>query len=155
MNVRLSSATRYRIANMFQSSRLCTMALLLIIGGCAGPMGTIHSDTPPPPPVTTFDGTYRGTIRNTGAADAAQGSSWCDTPGQPIITVVNGQFTYTVPHPNITTSLMTAFPATIAPDGSFYGEIITGSLSGRVDGTHIEGKIDGSACIYTFSGDRI
>jgi hypothetical protein len=135
-------------------SRLCTMVLLLMIGGCAGPMGTIHSDTPTTPPVTAFDGTYRDTIRSIGVAGAAEGSSWCDTPGQPIITVQNGQFTYTVPHPNVTTSLMTAFPATIAPDGSFYGEIITGSLSGRVDGTHIEGKIDGSACIYTFSGDR-
>ena len=36
---------------------------------------------------------------------------WCETPGQQIIV---GQFTYTVPHPNITTTLMTTFPATIA-----------------------------------------
>jgi hypothetical protein len=55
---------------MFQS-RLCPMVLLLMIGGCAAPMGTIHSDTPPPAAVTGFDRTYRGTIRNTGAADAA------------------------------------------------------------------------------------
>jgi hypothetical protein len=80
--------------------------------------------------------------------------TWCDTPGQPIITVENGQFIYTVPHPNISISLTTAFPATIAQDGSFYGEITTGSISGRVDGTHMEGRIDGSACIYDFTGDR-
>jgi hypothetical protein len=137
---------------MFQS-RLCTMVLLLMIGGCAGSIGTIHSGPPPPPPVTSFDGSYRNTIHSIHHL-SGQMDTWCDSPGQPIITVQNGQFTYTVPHPNVTTSLTTAFPATVAPDGSFYGEIITGSLSGRVDGTHIEGKIDGSACVYTFSGDR-
>jgi hypothetical protein len=69
--------------------------------------------------------------------------------------VENGQFTYTVPHPNVTTRLTTTFPATVAPDGSFHGEIITGSISGRVDSTQIEGKIDRSACFYALSGDRI
>ena len=149
-----AGATGYRIADMPQS-RLCTIVLLLMIGGCAGPMGTIHSN-PLPPPVTSFDGSYRATIRPARLSSSPQLNTWCETPGQPIITVENGQFTYTVPHPNITnTSLTTAFPAPVAPDGSFYGEIITGSISGRVNGTHLEGKIDGSACIYAFTGDRI
>ena len=140
---------------MFQS-RLCTMVLLLLpIDGCAGSMGTIHSDPPPPPPVTSFDGSYRSMIRPARLHPESQLDTWCETPGQPIITVENGQFTYTVPHPNVTTSITPSFSATIAPDGSFYGEIVTGTISGRVDGTHIEGKIDGSACVYAFSGDRV
>jgi hypothetical protein len=130
------------------------MGLLLMIGGCAGSMGTIHSDPPPPPPVTSFDGSYRSTIR-TIHTFAGQTNPWCDSPGQPIITVENGQFTYTVPHPNVTVGLDLRFPATIAQGGSFYGVIITGTISGRVNGTHMEGKIDGSACVYAFTGDRI
>ena len=129
------------------------MVLLLLIGGCAGPMGTIHSN-PPPLPVTSFDGSYRSTIQNSHPF-AGQMVTWCDTPGQPIITVENGQFTYTLPHPNVSVNLDLAFPATIAQDGSFYGEIVTGSISGRIDGAHMAGKIDGSACIYNFTGDRI
>ena len=148
----IRSATRYRIADMFQI-RLCTMVLLMMIGGCAGSLGTIHSN-PLPPPVTSFDGSYRSTIQTTHPFGGLM-NTWCDSPGQPVITVENGQFTYTVPHPNVTTSITASFSATIAPDGSFYGEIITGTISGRIDGTHMEGRIDGSACVYTFTGDRI
>jgi hypothetical protein len=133
--------------------RLGMTVLLLMIGGCAGSLGTIHSN-PPPPPVTTFDGSYRSTIHAI-RPFAGQMNTWCDSPGQPIITVENGQFTYTVPHPNLSVGLVTAFPATIAGDGSFHGEITTGTISGRIDGTHMDGKIDGSACIYAFVGDRI
>ncbi|HEY2616375.1 MAG TPA: hypothetical protein VGI78_03455 [Acetobacteraceae bacterium] len=129
------------------------MIVLLMIGGCAGSLGTIHNN-PSPPPVTSFDGSYRSTIRST-RPFAGQMNTWCDSPGQPIITVENGQFTYTVPHPNLSVGLVTAFPATIAQDGSFHGEITTGTISGRIDGTHMDGRIDGSACIYAFTGDRI
>jgi hypothetical protein len=121
---------------MFQS-RLCTMVLLLMIGGCAGSMGTIHT-VPPPPPVTSFDCSYRSTIHSARLSSAPQLlDTWCQTPGQPIITVENGQFTYTVRHPNISVTLDLTFPATMTQDGSFYGEIITGSISGRIDGTRI------------------
>jgi hypothetical protein len=30
-----------------------------------------------------------------------EGYSWCQTPGQPIITVTNGQFIYVMPHPDL------------------------------------------------------
>jgi hypothetical protein len=72
-----------------------------------------------------------------------------------MITVANGQFNYAVPHPNVSGTPTPVFPASIAPDGSFSGQIIVGSISGRVSGTSIEGRIDGSACIYTFSGSRV
>ena len=133
--------------------RLGMTVLLLMIGGCAGSLGTIHSN-PPPPPVTTFDGSYRSTIHAI-RPFAGQMNTWCDSPGQPIITVENGQFTYAVPHPNLPSGLARAYSATFAQDGSFNGDAVIGSFSGRVDGTHIEGKIDGSACAYAFTGDRI
>lgn len=134
---------------------LHAMVLLLVFAGCAGPMGTIHSNPPPPPPPTAFDGSYRDTIRVTGSFGAAQTTSWCDSPGQSVITVSNGQFTYAVPHPNVSGRPTPVYQANMAPDGSFYGQVITGSISGHVSGTHIEGRIDGSACIYTFSGSRV
>ena len=130
------------------------MVLMLMTIGCAGPMGTIHSDTPPPPPVTAFDGTFRGTIRSTHSLVAAE-TSWCDTPGQPAITVANGQFTYATPHPELPGNPTPIYTATMASDGSFYGQDISGTISGRVSGTHMEGTIDGSACLYSFTANRM
>lgn len=134
---------------------LHAMGLVLAIAGCAGPMGAIHSNPPPAPLPTAFDGSYRNTIRVTGSFGSAQTTSWCDSPGQPVITVANGQFTYAVPHPNISGTPTPVYPASMAPDGSFSGQVITGSITGHVSGTHIEGRIDGSACIYIFSGSRV
>jgi hypothetical protein len=105
--------------------------------------------------VTEFDGSYRSTIRNTGSFGAASTTTWCDTPGQPIITVGGGQFTYAVPHPGVPGNATPVFPATIAADGSFVGQIIAGTISGHIQGAHLEGRIDGSACSYAFTGDRV
>ena len=58
--------------------RLYPLSLMLIIGGCAGPMGQIRSDTPAPPPVTSFDGTYRTTIRVANSFGVAQTTAWCE-----------------------------------------------------------------------------
>jgi hypothetical protein len=134
---------------------VCPMVLMMLTIGCAGPMGPISSGPPPPPPVSTFDGSYRTTIRLVDSFGVAQSTPWCDSPGQPVITVANGQFSYTVPHPNIPGNAAPVYPATMAVDGSFSGQIIAGMLYGQVQGNHIEGKIDGSACVYAFSGDRI
>ena len=135
--------------------KLSPVVLLLLIGGCAGPIGTIHvSQTPPPPVVTAFDGTYRTTIRSLESFGADQETAWCDSPGQPVVTVTNGKFSYAVPHPNVPGNATPTFPATIAPDGTFFGQVIEGTVNGQVQGTHIEGRIDGSACIYGFSGNR-
>ena len=149
------------------SVRLEIAGLLLAIGGCAGPMGTMRPGPSVPasvaaisdgetPPVVTFDGTYRSQIRVTGSFGSGKDvSSWCDSPGQASITVANGQFTYEVPHPNVPGNATPVFPATIAGDGSFRGEIVAGIISGQVRGTHMEGQIDGSACRYAFSADRV
>jgi hypothetical protein len=131
------------------------VSLAVILGGCAGPMGPIRSDLPAPPPVTSFDGSYRNTIRSV-STRAAQGTIWCDTTGQAVTTVVtNGKFTVAVPHPNVPGNPTPAFPATFAVDGTFSGQVIVGTMFGRVQGRYMEGRIDGSACIYTFTGERI
>jgi hypothetical protein len=130
------------------------MILLLMLAGCAGSMGTMHANTATAP-ATSFDGTYQSTIRITSSADEAKGTSWCVTPGQPLITVANGQFSYTVPHPNAPGNPAPTFQAVIARDGSFAGQANDGTISGRVSGTHMEGSINGAACIYAFTGDRM
>jgi hypothetical protein len=132
--------------------RLCPIVAMLMIAGCAGPMGTIHTDTVPTPAVTAFDGTYRSTIRVTKGFGQ---TSWCDSPGQPVITVANGQFSYAVPHPNVPGNPTPSYLASFAQDGTFYGQVVSGTISGQVRGTHMEGSIDGQGCVFAFTGDRI
>ncbi len=69
--------------------------------------------------------------------------------------MANGQLTYVVPHPNLPGNPTPNFPATFAADGTFSGQVISGTTFGRVQGSHIEGRIDGAGCIYTFAGERI
>ncbi len=57
--------------------------------------------------------------------------------------------------PNIPGNPTPAFPGTFAADGTFSGQIIAGTIFGRVQGSHMEGRIDGSGCLYTFMGERI
>ena len=110
----------------------------------------------PQPAVTSFDGTYRNAIHLVSSFGASKDyTSWCTSPGQPVITIAGGQFSYTVPHPNVPDEPAPVFPATIAEDGSFYGQLVVGSITGRVDSDRIEGRIDGSACLYSFSGSRV
>jgi hypothetical protein len=118
-------------------------------------MGTIHPGPVAPPPPVAFDGSYRSTIRVTGGAAAAQGQNWCQTPGQSVLTVTKGEFSYPVAHPNAPGRPTPVYQATMAGDGSFAGQGVGGSVSGRVNGSRIEGRIDGQGCIYQFSGYRL
>jgi hypothetical protein len=119
------------------------VALVIILGGCAGPMGPIRSAPPPPPPITSFDGSYRNTIRSIDTP-ATENTVWCNTSGQEAVTVADGKLTYAVPHPNIRGNPTPAFPGTFAADGTFSGQIIAGTIFGQVQGSHMEGRIDGS-----------
>jgi hypothetical protein len=130
------------------------VALAIILGGCAGPMGPIRPDPPSPPPVTSFDGTYRITIQSIDTP-ATKGTVWCNTPGQAVATVVNGQFGLAVQHPDVPGNPTPTLPATFAADGTFSGQVTIATIFGRVQGSHMEGRIDGSACLYAFTGRRI
>ena len=134
---------------------LYPLSLMLVVGGCAGPMGQIRSEPPAPPPITSFDGAYRTTIRVANSFGVAQTTTWCESPGQPIVTIANGQFVYAVPHPNVPGEATPVFPATMVEDGTFYGQVIGGTISGQVQGARMEGRIDGSACLYAFTGNRM
>jgi hypothetical protein len=46
------------------------------------------------------------------------------------------------------------FPAIVAADGSFHGQITLGSIYGQIRDGHIQGRIDGSACVYDFAGHQ-
>jgi hypothetical protein len=134
---------------------LYPLALLLTLAACAGPMGTLRPGPAAPPPSTAFDGSYRSTIRITGGSASAQGQGWCQTPGQPMINVRDGEFSYAVPHPNVPGGPTPVYQAAMETDGSFSGQGVGGSVSGRVTGARIEGRIDGMGCIYEFSGYRV
>jgi hypothetical protein len=43
----------------------------------------------------------------------------------------------------------------MAPNGSFMGQVNSGTMSGRVASGHMDAAIDGSGCRYGFTGDRI
>jgi hypothetical protein len=135
--------------------RLYPFVVMVVIAGCAGSMGTMRPDPAATPPATGFDGSYRNTIVVTGTAGKMMDTSWCQSPGQPIITVANGHLSYAVPHPNIPGNATPVFQATMAEDGSFFGRVNDGSLSGRVRGSHLEGRIDGVSCRYAITGDRV
>jgi hypothetical protein len=112
--------------------RLYAVVLALLIASCGRPAAVTQRQTETPP-TTAFE------------AEPVEGYSWCQTPGQPIITVTNGQLLYVVPHPDLPGNHSpTAFPATFRPDGSFIGQSVEGTISGQVRGTHLEGSIDGS-----------
>lgn len=131
------------------------IAGLFTMAGCAGPMGPLRAPAKQAAPVTTYDGTYRTTLRSTNSTRAALGSSWCDAPPEVVATVAAGDLTYSVPHPNVPGNPTPAFEATFAADGSFAGQVNDGTLSGRVTGSQIEGRIDGAACSYAFTGQRV
>jgi hypothetical protein len=134
--------------------RLYPVVLALLIASCGRPAAITQSQTETQP-TTAFDGSYQSTIRITHEAATVEGYSWCQTPGQPIITVTNGQFIYVMPHPDLPGNHPpTAFPATFRPDGSSVGQSVQGTISGQVRGIHIEGSIDGVGCFYAFAGDK-
>ncbi len=133
-----------------------TMILILAAAGCSKPAPVeSQPEAQTAQTVTAFDGSYRNTIRPINSAASAKGTNWCDTPGQPVIVVRNGAFSYSVPHPNIPDKPATTYPVSIKPDGSFFVQTFDGTVSGTVQGGHMEGKIDGIACGYAFTGDRM
>src|ERR1700733_10802790 len=115
--------------------RLYPWVLAVLITGCGAPAAVPQSKTERPP-TTSFDGSYQSTIRITGGSVTVKGFSWCQTPGLPLFTVMNGRFIYGVPHPDLPGHHQTTtFPATIGPDGSFVGQSIQGAIWGQAYGT--------------------
>jgi hypothetical protein len=132
-----------------------SIALPLVLIGCTSVEPPPPQVSEPAPVVRTFDGPYRNTIRVVSRAASSQVNAWCQTPGQPVISIENGHFTYTVTHPNVPRNATVVFSATVSSDGSFSGQEGTaGTMTGRITGSHISGEIVGSACRYAFAGER-
>jgi hypothetical protein len=131
------------------------VALAIAVAGCAAPAGKPTTAIATAPVANTrFDGTYQTAIKITGMASSVKGTSWCDTPGQPVVTISSGQFTYAAPHPNVPGNPTIPIPATVAADGSFAGQVTAGMISGQINGSTISGVINGAECIYAISGQK-
>jgi len=130
--------------------------LLLAACGLLGSGGPERNAQPGSPVGATtaksWDGTYRGTIEITGLGSGMQ-RSWCETEPRMVVQVTNNTFRYEMPHPNAPDNPTPIYVATIAPDGTFKGQIGSGTMTGRVTGPHMSGTIDGSVCAYAFSMD--
>jgi hypothetical protein len=146
---RLNRGLQFRIA-----ARRVPLVLALLTAGCAGSMGTMHPDTSSAPS-TAFDGSYQIAITLTSAGEETTGTTWCNTPGQATALVKDGVFTYAVPHPSVPGNPTPTFTATFTADGAFIGQGEEGTILGHVTGTKMEGNIDGAACGYAFTGNRM
>jgi hypothetical protein len=131
-----------------------TIAMMTIAGCTATPRPPASSAASPGPvSAVSWDGTYRGAVQITGLGSGVQ-QQWCETDPQIVFQVTNNAFSYAMPHPNAPNNPTPVYSATIASDGSFRSSLPSGTMTGRVTGTHIAGKIDGSVCVYSFALDR-
>ena len=127
---------------------------VMAIAGCtATPTPIDSAASPGPASAVSWDGIYRGTVHMPGSVHGVQ-QQWCETNPQIVFLVTNNAFSYAMPHPNTPNNPTPVYSAMIAPDGSFRVGLTSGTMTGRVTGTHISSKIDGSACVYSFSLDR-
>jgi hypothetical protein len=140
-------------------ARLANIIILSAIGGCA-PSG------PPPVPATStgspvsFDGDYRGSIHVTSSGVGGGQTNWCDTPPAISLSLQQNAFSYVLTHPNVpkdsSYSLSPTFAVVVAPDGSFSTTSQNGEaqMVGRITGSHLAGRIDGTACGYAFVAEK-
>ena len=147
---------RARILKFFKVLSVATLS------GCA----TAGPSTPTPPPAAapvSFDGTYRGRIQLTSTSSeiSGAGSHWCDTPPVLSLLVQHDAFNYILAHPNVPQdsaySLSPTFAVTLAPNGSFGASSQNGEaeMVGRITELHMAGQINGTACGYAFTADRM
>jgi hypothetical protein len=140
--------------------KLFPIVLLLTVAGCD--VVSVPYSHGPVTPATTFDGAYRSGIVLTSWSDTVP-YTWCQTPGQPIITVANGEFNYAVVQPGYPVNVTPSFQAAMSPNGAFAGLGDDGTghvwhrlqITGYVQGTHMEGRIYGANCTYAFAADRM
>jgi hypothetical protein len=133
--------------------RMSIVAAAVVLSGCSsGQSAQPGSNAVPASPVS-WDGMYRGAIQITGLGSGVQ-RQWCQTDPQMVVQVTNNSFRYEMPHPNAPDNPTPVYTATIAPDGTFNSQVVSGTIIGRVTGTRMSGTIDGSVCGYAFSMDR-
>ena len=113
---------------------------MMAIAGCTATSTPIDSAASPgPASAVSWEGNYRGTV---------------ETDPQIAFWVTNNAFSQVLPHPNAPNNPTPVYSVMIAPDGSFRVCLTTGTTGGRVTGTHVSSKIDGSVCVYSVALDR-
>jgi hypothetical protein len=139
-------------------AKTSSVILSIAISGCVT-ANQPPSTPPPPPPSVSFDGTYTGTIHLTSSSVSGNPlqANWCDTPPQISLSVQNNRFTYHLTHPNVPQGMSLNLNAIVGPDGTISGSDVNGAaqMDGLVAASQMSGHINGSACNYAFTAQRI
>jgi hypothetical protein len=133
--------------------KLSAVAAVVVLSGCSSGQIVQPPNPAVAPSTVSWDGTYRGAIQITGTGSGIQ-QRWCETDPKMVVQVTNNSFRYAMPHPNAPDNPTPVYSATIAPDGTFYGQLQSGTMHGRITGSRMSGTVDGSVCVYAFSMDR-
>lgn len=126
---------------------------MLVLAGCTSEPKTPAAVAVDAKSSMSWDGTYRGGIQLTGRGSGMNASS-CETEPQMVVRVAGGSFSYAMPHPNAPGNPTPVYSANVASDGTFIANLGSGTMTGRITGNRMEGKIDGSVCVYTFALTR-
>ena len=135
------------------------LSLALTASGCAD---QAPQSMAPPAAAISYDGTYAGTLRVTGAGGGVNQSN-CATGPRFSVNVTGNQFSFPLRHPAVVKATpglrvvaTSIYNASIAPDGTIKGlsnETNT-VMDGRVVGTRMTGQVYGLLCYYAFTADR-
>jgi hypothetical protein len=136
-----------------------TMAILLALGACSSESAKRSAQPAPIAAPVSFDGIYRGKILVSSHHLGGPNSNWCDTPQAISLSIQHNAFKYLLAHPNLPPDpdlSPTIEVASISSDGSFKGFPLDGGpeMVGSITGSHVEGKIRGLECAYTFTAER-
>jgi hypothetical protein len=135
------------------------LGLALATSGCAN---QAPQSMAPPAAAISYDGTYTGTLRLTGASGGVNQSD-CATDPRFSVSVTGNQFSFPLPHPalvkgtpSLRDSATPVYNASIAPDGTIKGlsNDTNTVMDGRVAGARMTGQVYGLLCYYAFTADR-
>ena len=136
------------------------LGLALAASGCAGQAP--RPVAPPAAAARSYDGTYTGTLRVTGASSGMSRRD-CATEPRFSVNVAGNRFSFPLPHPaaaeatpSLRDSATPVYNASIAPDGTIKGfsDDTNTAVEGRVVGAHMSGEVYGLLCYYAFTADR-
>lgn len=141
----VKAARMTRIRNFLAGSFLAVVAL----AGCSSP------SEPPPPPIAPIsgpqpiDGTYHG------LAQLIRGTEMnCGNMDEFSVQVVNHTVGFTLRQPQADWKPVVVFSAPIQADGSFDAELGTSYMRGTLSDGHMQGRISGDICGFSFNADR-
>jgi hypothetical protein len=135
------------------------LGLALTAWGCAN---RAPQPVAAPAAAISYDGTYTGTLRLTGASTSMNQSD-CATDPRFSVKVTGNQFSFPLPHPaavkdtpSLRDSATPVYNASIAPDGTIKGlsNDTNTVMDGRVSGIRMTGQVYGLLCYYAFTADR-